>query len=268
VLWARAIPLDARGPWEQRFDLWLHDDKGLLREACLGVRMVDLFRREPDFDDSLFRGAPDATVPAPDGVLGSILLELDAVSPAAHGALTQRERARMQGMSPRRIRAYLGARIALKQLRRRLAPSPRPEEPVETLAPDGVRPACGDAAVQVSAAHDARFGVAVAADRPVGVDVERISDKAQRGARLFLDEGEVGLGAGEPETATRLWTVKEAAAKAAGLPLAQAWRRVRVTHTDPDRTAFTLDGGTSSFAEHARLDDHILTVLTLRGGCP
>ena len=264
-LWARVTPLDTPIHRGRRFDLWLHDDLGQLREACLGVQMVDLFHTEPDHTDPLFCRPSDAVVPAPDGVLESVLLELDGVTPAARATLTLRERARMQGMAPRRLRSYLGARVALKQLRRRLGPQLRFDCPVETLAADNVRPACGDAAVHVSAAHDDRFVVAVAANAPVGVDVERISDKAQRGARLFLDEKEAALGAAEPGTATRLWTVKEAVAKAANLTLAEAWRRVRITRTDLTRTAFTLDGATSSVALHARLDDHILTVLTLQG---
>jgi phosphopantetheinyl transferase (holo-ACP synthase) len=205
------------------------------------------------------------------GLRGLVALELDAITPRARADLTAREEARLGELGERRGRSFLGARMALKRLAHELERSEPaavdaqgPCAPIETLGPDGVRPICGAIDLDAAAAHDDRFVVAVAAGVPVGVDVERISKKAVRGAHLFLDEGERRAGVDDPEVATRLWTVKEAAAKALNAPLAEAWRRTRVVATSRSETTVSLDGQVAT-ARHEVIDGHVFTVLLIPG---
>lgn len=196
---------------------------------------------------------------------------MDAITPLARAGLTPREEKRLGELGEKRGRSFLGARVALKQLVLKLegsAPGPGKGRTayaqIETLAPDRVRPICGAHDLDAAAAHDDRFVVAVGANDPVGVDVERISHKAVRGAHLFLGDGERNADVKDPEVATRLWTVKEAAAKALNAPLAEAWRRTHIVATTPSETTVTVDGQIAT-ARHEVIDGHVITVLLILG---
>jgi phosphopantetheinyl transferase len=109
--------------------------------------------------------------------------------------------------------------------------------------------------------------VAAAATCPAGIDVEAMSDRPLRVARLFTSEEERRLASAgvltPAEVALRAWSVKEAAAKAAGIPLATAWHRCRVLEFGRDRSIVALDGGKRFEAFHAAIDEHLFTLLVL-----
>lgn len=252
-------------PEELRFDLWLHSADGRLREGCLGVRMADVSRGRLRAPSWLRNGELRPFDRFGAELRGVTLLELDAVTPLSRASLTAREAERLGEFGEKRARSFLGARMALKQLVRVLGRGPWPVRGIETLAADSVRPICGDMGLDAAAAHDDRFVVAAAADCSVGVDVERISQKAVRGAKLFLDEDEGKADVKDPEVATRLWTVKEAAAKALNAPLAEAWSRTRIVATGSSETEVTLDGEAAT-ALHEIIEGHVLTVLTVPRG--
>ena len=166
---------------------------------------------------------------------------------------------------PRR-RSFLGSRIALKGLTRILDPSGCPADPrhIDTIAADRVRPRCHETGRAVSVAHDARWVIAVAGARPIGVDVEPITEQAFRIMGMFLDEKEQDLVGECRETATRLWTIKEAAAKALNIDLAIAWDRVQVEASGPLTSEILVDGARVD-AWHEVIDDHLFTVLQIPG---
>jgi phosphopantetheinyl transferase len=163
-----------------------------------------------------------------------ILLDVEAVSPVEEHLFTPREAARAMGMGPRRRRGFTAARVALKRLARQLdlAEKNRPDRAIETLGPDKMRPCLAESGIYCSASHSGRLVVAVAHKQPVGVDLEMVSEKSIRTWSLFMSPRErdvVSLFKMGPErTATRAWTIKEAAAKALGLQLFQAIREVEV----------------------------------------
>jgi phosphopantetheinyl transferase (holo-ACP synthase) len=79
----------------------------------------------------------------------------------------------------------------------------------------------GGQAVNVSLSHRNMVAVASVSEGAAGIDVEVPEPRGERFAALALTDDEVALGAGRPhdEWVTRVWTVKEAAAKAAGTGL-------------------------------------------------
>lgn len=195
-----------------------------------------------------------------------VLLELGALPEDAERALTPGERRLWDAMLPRRQRSFLGSRLALKELARRLDPVGCPVDPrhIDTLAADGVRPRCHDTGRPVSVAHDGRWVIAVVGDGPIGVDVEPVTGQAFGLMDMFLDDHERDLVGGSRETATRLWTIKEAGAKALDVDLPIAWDRVQVQSSGPAASEVLVDGAREE-AWHAVIEGHLFTVLQIRG---
>ena len=97
----------------------------------------------------------------------------------------------------------------------------------------------GAGPLRVSLAHTADRAVALVragAGPGVGVDVEPIAPRAASFTAVAFTDAELALGAGRPadEWMTRLWTAKEAAAKARGTGLGDP-RRTPVRAADGDR---------------------------------
>ena len=165
--------------------------------------------------------------------LGMTLIDIESIS-SAQEHLTPREAARAMTMGLRRRRDFIAARIALKRLARQLdiVKENRPDQEIETVGPDDVRPCIAESEIYCSVSHRARLVVAVTHSHPVGVDVELVSEKATKIWSLFLSpqEQELALQSGlSPErAAARAWTIKEATAKALGLHLFQAIHAVNV----------------------------------------
>jgi phosphopantetheinyl transferase len=166
--------------------------------------------------------------------LGMTLIDIEAISPVAEHLLTPRETARAMRMGPRRRRDFTAARVALKRLARQLdlVKENRPDRAIETLGPDDLRPCIAESGIYCSVSHSAQLVVAVAHRRPIGVDLEMVSEKVIKTWHLFMLPRERNLvplsSLGMERTATRAWTTKEAAAKAFGLHLFQAIQEVDV----------------------------------------
>jgi phosphopantetheinyl transferase len=159
--------------------------------------------------------------------LGMILLPIEALFPFEEPLFTPREKAISERMSPRRQRTFSAARVALKRLARQLGlvAENRPDRTIETLGPDNVRPCLADSRLYCSVSHSGPLVAAVAHRHPVGVDLECASPKAIRAlqlVRIAREQDLISLSPLGPErAATRVWTGKEAAAKALGLQLFQ-----------------------------------------------
>jgi 3-oxoacyl-(acyl-carrier-protein) synthase/phosphopantetheinyl transferase len=134
--------------------------------------------------------------------------------------------------------------------------------PVELTVRDGVagRPEVTgpfDEPLHVSLAHTATLGVAIVrpVPEPAGIDLEAVS----AGSQIALAEPEQALldrlGGDRATAATRLWTAKEAAARAAGSVQA---RDFRVTAADGDRLLVASERTVTAVTTR-ELDGHIVT---------
>jgi len=254
------------------FDIRIHDESGDLYESARGVSMRDV---------SAGRMKPPQWVIDP-GVnlplerirsrcLGISLVELRTVLPFAERALSAQERDRFQRLGEPRRRSYLAARLACKRVYRNLRGNDllSPAFDITTICPDQIRPCCpiGDEVSPVfcSVSHDDRFAIAAAGDSRLGVDVERISERPLKSQHLYMDESEQLLARepalGEMGNAVRIWTIKEAAAKAFDMTLAESWNRVRVVGVGFLESRFQLDGEEPRTAIHAEVDDHLFTLV-------
>jgi phosphopantetheinyl transferase (holo-ACP synthase) len=269
---ARILP---KGKVEETliFDILLFDQTGQLREIAQGVRMRDVSggRLTPP----QWIRIQEATDPlsALDAAGGKrTVVELDAVADFACQALTIREAEKFKKMGDKRCKSFLAARIALKRLHRRcqIGPDDQPADSIETVCENSPVPCLGErqgsSPMHCSVSHDRRFAIAVADAKPVGVDVEVLSEKALKSARLFMSAAEQDLLGNTPRkddaAAVRIWSIKECAAKATGMNLAEAWRRTETGAVGERQSALTIDGQ-SLCARHAALAGHLFTVLCL-----
>jgi len=172
--------------------------------------------------------------------LGMVILDIESLSPIEDQLLTRRELEKALRLGPGRRRSFFAARIALKNLSRQLnlIEGNRPDRTIETLGPDGLSPCLAESGLYCSASHSSRFVVAVAHWYPIGVDIEAVSEKILKIQHLFISSREEQLiskaGLDFKQSAMRVWTAKEAAAKALRLHLLRAIRDVEVIKVEKE----------------------------------
>ena len=109
----------------------------------------------------------------------------------------------------------------------------------------------------------------MAANQPVGVDVEPLSEKPLRAMHLYMDADEQAVVSRTPlsraDGAMRVWSAKEAAAKAMGIDLADSWERSRVIAVAPESSLLEIEGEKRQTAIHATMDGHLFTLLAVDG---
>jgi acyl transferase domain-containing protein/phosphopantetheinyl transferase len=158
------------------------------------------------------------------------------------------DNAALEGASAKRRREYITSRVALKDAVRAFA---RHEEgemlyPIEVLCAhdeNGKPSVYGRTerareleSFHVSLAHKDDDAVAIVAREPVGIDLEKIDEKAESFLEVAFTEQESALLAalGQPDAAIRFWVAKEACAKKAGTGLEGNPRRFEVSAVDGD----------------------------------
>jgi phosphopantetheinyl transferase len=204
------------------------------------------------------------------GCTGLALIDIEHLLPNEKDLLTPREAARAEELGPRRRRLFIAARVALKRLARQigLALNDTPDSGIETLGPDRVRPCLAESDLYCSVSHTNRFSLAAGHVHPVGVDIEIVSAKAVRTWHLFMPSKNCDLlstsAMGPERTATRAWTIKEAAAKAFGLDLSEALREVDIVRLGEMESAIRHRANTYS-VQHAEGEGHVLSLLTCGG---
>lgn len=253
------------------FDIVILDASGRVCEAILDLQMRDVSGGRLKPPEWIVRNdLSDPLAAFRRHCQGLVVIELAAVTPFATAALTKMEAERTVKMAPRRKKSFLAARLALKRLSRQIQSAGNDIDPrsIHTVSNDGVRPCCpvedGNAAPFCSVSHDRRFAIAVAADQPIGVDVEVISEKTVKCSRIYMSDRETALmnqsRLGAAQAATRIWSLKEAVAKATGVDLATAWRIAQIRSIGEDETRFDLDGKGSCVALHAVVGTHLFTL--------
>jgi phosphopantetheinyl transferase len=162
--------------------------------------------------------------------------------------LNHADNAALEGASPRRRREYLTSRIALKEAVRAFARRGPGEMlyPIEVFCShdENGRPSVyGRAGIAddlkglcVSLAHKGDDAVAVAADHPVGIDLEKIEGRSEGFLEVAVTarERELLESLPRPEGIARLWVAKEACAKKAGTGLRGDPKRFEVSAVEGD----------------------------------
>jgi phosphopantetheinyl transferase len=198
--------------------------------------------------------------------LGIVLLDMETIAPVEENLFTPREAARAKRMGPGRRKGFTAARVALKRLVRQLnlVEKDRPDRMIETVGPDNVRPCLGESGIYCSVSHCGGLVVAAAHRHPIGVDLEMVSEKVIRTKHLFMSPRERDLialsGLGPQRAATRVWTTKEAAAKALGLHLFQALREVEVVRLGEGEGMMKYQEKTYP-VRHAEGNEYVMTLI-------
>lgn len=255
------------------FDIFLFGENGLVCEIAEGVRMRDVSGGRLQPPDWIRCNAPPDPFRNFKKQMGDmVIVELDAVAGFAHEALAPLEMQRYEKMGDRRRKSFLAARMALKRLYRRgrNQDDTTPANKIETVCKNSPLPCAGPEGSSIeeycSVSHDRRFAIGVVHHQAVGVDVEVISPKALKADRIFMSAEEqkrVEHAAMEnTSAAVRIWSVKEAVAKATGMNLADAWARVRVTAIDEMESELSVDGEILT-AQHVTVDEHLFTLVTI-----
>lgn len=255
------------------FDLWLFDKEGNPVDAVAELEMADVSKGRMTAPDWIITGPNDQVLPTfKNHCLDFSLIEIESILPFAHTAFSKREADRFTQLGSRRKVSYAASRIALKNLGRKLFDGENKihSSKIETLAEDSEHPTCvvpgQSEKIFATTSHNDRFVIAVASKRPIGVDVEKPRERMIRGMRLYMDDSEKALvkdsSLGEQQAAARIWTTKEAAAKALDLPLASARSRVLVRRIRTSETRVEIAGVLVS-AYHEAIDDHLFTIIQL-----
>ena len=175
------------------------------------------------------------------------ILAIEALPITAEAYFTPHEREKYLLLGPRRQKSFTSARIALKGLARELGliEDGRSDRDIETLCPDNEKPCLDQSRLFCSVSHSRKFVVAVAHRWSVGVDIEPPSENFLKIEHLLLTPGEQQFaGLSNPDrkqVLTRIWTIKEAAAKALGLPLFQALREINVVNLNDEESRIVLN---------------------------
>jgi phosphopantetheinyl transferase len=254
------------------FDIWILDRKGGFLELLEGVKMRDVSGgriHPPDWIRA------DGTTTLTDRFScycnKIVLVERDTLMPFAHRCLTDTEKRRTVNMGEKRRIGFLSARMACKRLSRKLSGhnDKTPAHKISTLHKDEIRPRCtstdGTRSFHCSISHDRRFTLAVASIRPLGVDVEVLSQKILRGVHLFMSTTEQermrSCGLDEIDAAIRIWSIKESVAKAMNLSLVHAWRGTEVLTIGKRQSDLKINGSQKAQAVHQQLDNHLFTLV-------
>jgi len=255
-----------------RLDIWIYDGGGNPKEEIRGLRMKDVSGGRITPPDWISDGAANRRLEFLRSRCTALsLIELKTVNGLAEMALSDREKDRLKKMGPRRKSSYLGARLCCKSISRQLSGDWKtPSSSLTTILPDGIRPCCpvrdSDRGSFCSVSHDSRFAIAVASDARIGVDVEEISERVCRSREVYMNEKERRLveasPLGEIQAAVRVWTCKEAMAKALDMSLAESWEKVCLKDIGRDRSILEI-GGRNHEAFHEGTDDHLFTIVNM-----
>ena len=255
-------------------DIWIYDSEGVLFEAVSGILMRDVSagRMKPP-QWVVAEGLENESGGIVNGHHVISLIELSTVMPFAEKVLSEIELKRFGKMGTKRRNSYLAARLACKRLARKLSGNDMDTAAtaISTVCPDLVRPCCpltdGSKPFMCAASHDNRFAVAVASRQRIGVDVERASEKVLKCQDLYMREEEKALVKGsylgKIESSLRVWSTKEAVCKALNTNLADAWKRVIVTHIGRDESHAGIDNKDGYVVSHGTVDQHLFTIIEM-----
>lgn len=264
--YCRIMPKGDSGKNSFLADIMIFNLDGVLCESLRDVIMKDVTGGKASPPAWVGEGALDDVLRNIRGnCRGLSVVDTRTLAPFAAAALSPAESERHAGMGEKRRKTYLGGRLALKTLTRKLTDdyeTPAPD--LHTVMPDGERPCCPVPGVSCSLSHNSRFAF-VAADREaLGVDVERISERVMKARHLYMSKEEEELAEKSPlgrvPASLRVWSIKEGLSKTVGLPLAECWKPAKVCVIGEDRSLLKFNG-TQYIAFHDQVEDHLFTLV-------
>ncbi len=254
------------------FDIHLYDREGNTREVITGLKMEDVSRGRLKPPEWIMRRDNKILKFIKDNCDDFSVVELNTISNIAEKALSEDELKRHEKMRDRRIRSFMGARMACKLLSRKLAGNDisSPANNINTIVPDEPYPKCplpdGSDPYICSVSHDKRFAIAVASKKRIGIDVEMISERVLKGQHHYMNDNEREIAnsssLGAIPASLRVWSIKEAVTKAFLIKLYEAWRMTEVVEVGQNMSKLVIDGKNHT-AYHDTIDDHLFTVLEL-----
>lgn len=251
------------------YTIVIFDDDGRIREYATGVELRDITAGTLPPPPWIAATGEDPLVAIRERCSDLCIIALDAVPGGAAAALSPRECERFQGMQKRRGTSYLAARLALKTLaRRRLgADAAHPLAALETDTDERkpVCPATGSAgSTRCTVSHDRDYAIAAIGDYPLGIDIEVLSDRVLASRSFYMHASEQALADSSPlgkvAASLRIWSIKEAVAKALDVSLPRSFELALVTAIGMMESALTVRG-LALTARHATLGDHLVTLV-------
>jgi len=256
------------------FDIWIYNRDGHLFEAVSGVCMRDVSAGRLRPPQWIINSTKEKSLDRIKGRCHALsVIELKTVLPFAERTLSKIEQKRGEKMKDRRKRSYLAARLACKRLSRSLSgnDTQTPAASITTVCSDRMRPCCpltdGSSPFSCAVSHDDRFAIAVTAKHRIGLDVERISKRALNSRRLYMSVAEQDLvqesRLGEIKAAVRIWSIKEAVAKALDITIADSWNRVRIIDIGRYESRVQIDNRDIYSVFHDTVDNHLFTIIEI-----
>ena len=249
------------------FDIWIYHPDGSLCEIGIDVMLRDVNNGKLNPPGSIVSRKNNIVKHISDKCDAFSIIELDTISEFADKALSPEELERMEPMKHKRIKSYLGARLACKHLSRKLSKenTDLPANQITTFY-DKIYPACpmpdGSTPFNCTVSHDSRFAVAAASRTRIGIDIEEISDTVIKAGRIYMnDEDKIAIKSSQLEeidASLRVWSIKEAVTKALKIDLSASWKKVQVTDIQKDISTFLIDNA-GILAYHSGIDNHLLT---------
>jgi phosphopantetheinyl transferase len=202
---------------------------------------------------------------------GLIVLEHKKFPEDLQEYLTPDETHRADRMGTRRRQAFLAVRLGLKLMARFLCTDLQkvPANKLHTLDHESPRPRLpefsGSDQFRVSASHNNHLTVVGASTDPFGIDIEDRAAQAWRGRNFFMNASEQKMAQqfplGPEKAALRVWSCKEAAAKANSIEFSRAAHDVFLTAVG-DGFSFAKYQGYKLEAHHLEVVNNLLTILT------
>ena len=258
----------------QLVDIWIYDADGTPFEYIGRVDMKDVSAGRVKPPAWLMEDMEPESLPHVKSQCRAYsIIELKAQMPFAEKTLAPREEKRIRKMGTKRKPSYLAARLACKRVSRLLSGNDThtPASDIITVGADFRHPCCPptdrSAVPGCSVSHDDRFAIAVAAPGPIGVDVEKASPRLLKSQALYMDAAERALlqssALDEIQTAVRIWSAKEAAAKALDISLADSWRRVKLWEIGRNESRARIDLKHNLVIYHDEVGRHVFSVACL-----
>ncbi len=255
-------------------NIWIYDQKGILCESVGKVMMRDVSAgrmKPPRWIVANKKQKPLEHIQPRCRAVS--VIELKTVMPFAEKTLAAREKRRFQKMGPKRKRSFLAARLACKRISRILSGNDRHTPPgdITTISADLKHPCCpptnSSAPLSCSVSHDDRFAIALAAENRVGIDVEKTSARVLKSQNLYMSASEQALvrtsPLGEIDSAVRIWSIKEAVAKALDISLADSWQRVKVLDIGRNESRVRMDQKEPFSVFHDVVEKHVFSYVCL-----